>query len=78
LEGRHYTSLDFQKALHSLLDKYEYVSFKIMLYQDHAAPKITVRLEKVDNKTGRLNILWADKKYSADFTAHSKKADSPS
>lgn len=45
---------------------------------EESADTMKVTLEKVDNKTGRLNILWADKKYSADFTAHSKKADSPS
>lgn len=45
---------------------------------EETAETMKVTLEKVDDTTGTINILWADKKYSANFTAHKKNTASPS
>lgn len=45
---------------------------------EETTDSLKMTLDKVDDTTGTLNILWADKKYSVSFTAKAKTEASPS
>ncbi len=45
---------------------------------EEASDTMKVTLDKVDDTTGTLNILWGDKKYSASFTKGEKRPESAS
>ncbi len=45
---------------------------------EEASDKMKVTLEKLDDNTGTLNVFWADKKYSVNFTKGEKRSESPS